>query len=202
MKKTDELSPKSFHQLATSFPNVTHLDVCISEPMVCSLSEKVVSIRSLLLTQIDYCAHLKLLTKLRSLRLHEYRTRRLGPPNWPGRLVFPPEDYITRFALFLPSQPQLAHIEIYILGDTYPNSQDFYESQDSYIEDMMIENMGKPPELAVEYFFSVLRPLSGACVVLDHVRVLDRCEIEYIFWLGLGDDFSLGRYSRNTEQKG
>jgi hypothetical protein len=35
MKKTDELSPRSFHQLATSFYNVTHLDVCISEPMVC-----------------------------------------------------------------------------------------------------------------------------------------------------------------------
>ncbi|KAJ7833235.1 hypothetical protein B0H14DRAFT_2591594 [Mycena olivaceomarginata] len=71
-----------------------------------------------------------LLTKLQNLRLHEYCTRQLGPPNWPGRLVFPPEDYILGFALFLPSQPQLAHIEISILGDTYSSLQGFYDLED------------------------------------------------------------------------
>jgi hypothetical protein len=171
MKKTDELSPGSFHQLAT-FYNITHLDVCISEPMVCAVSEKITSSRSLVLAQIEYCAHLKLLTKLQNLRLHEYRTRQLGLPNWPGRLVFPPEDYIVGFALFLPSQPQLAHIEISILGDTYSSLQGFDD-----LEDMVIQIMGEPAELSVRYFFSVLHPSGRAYAVLEHAQVTDRCEI-------------------------
>ncbi|KAJ7807856.1 hypothetical protein B0H14DRAFT_2609354 [Mycena olivaceomarginata] len=96
-----------------------------------------------------------------SLRFQEYRTRRLGPPKWPARLVFPPEDYIEEFTLFLPSQPRLERIEISLLGDTYPNWQAFG-----------FKEMGEPPELSAEYFFSVLRPSGG-----------NACEIEDTFWL-------------------
>ncbi|KAJ7350671.1 hypothetical protein DFH08DRAFT_1078827 [Mycena albidolilacea] len=155
IKTRNELSPASFRQLVSSFPNLTHLDVCISQRM------------------IHYCGHLILLARLQSLRFQEYRTRWLGPPKWPARLVFPPEDYIEEFTLFLPSQPRLKRIEISLLGDTYPNSQSFG-----------FKEMGETPELSAEYFFSVLRPSGGnAYVVLDRAHVVDRCEIGDTFWL-------------------
>ncbi|KAJ7655689.1 hypothetical protein DFH06DRAFT_1132775 [Mycena polygramma] len=71
MKMRDELSPESFAQLAASFLNLMFLDVCIPKHMM------------------EYCNDLSSLTKLQSLRLREYRTRRIGRPSWPVRLLFP-----------------------------------------------------------------------------------------------------------------
>ncbi|KAF8150469.1 hypothetical protein K438DRAFT_1988428 [Mycena galopus ATCC 62051] len=145
IKMTSGLTPRSFHQLVSSFPNLTHLDVAISERMT------------------KYHNHLSLLTELRSLRVQEYRTRRIGPPSWPARLVFPPEAYIREFELFLPSLPQLAHIEIRLFGDTY---EDYFDLDDFEFREMR-------PELNVEYSFSVLCPSSGAQIVLDFACVED-----------------------------
>ncbi|KAJ7270106.1 hypothetical protein B0H12DRAFT_1094572 [Mycena haematopus] len=146
LKISDQLSPTSFRQLVSSFPNVTHLDVVISQRMTM------------------YHDDLILLTKLQSLRIKEYRTRVFGPPIWPARLVFPPDEYIREFAILLPSLSKLARIEICLLGDIY---SDPYEID---YEEMWLD----PPELTIEYCFSVLRPPSGAYVVLDNARIDDR----------------------------
>ncbi|KAJ6593399.1 hypothetical protein B0H19DRAFT_1246176 [Mycena capillaripes] len=146
MKTTNQLSPTPFRNLVSSFPNLTHLDVCINQRMT------------------EYCGTLILLTKLQTLRLQEYRTRQLGPSHWPARLVFPPSDYILEFALFLPCMPQLAFIEIDLLADTYVDSEEFGFSR-----------MCAQPEMRAEYDFSVIRSVNGddVYVVLDRARVVD-----------------------------
>ncbi|KAJ6521333.1 hypothetical protein B0H19DRAFT_1204009 [Mycena capillaripes] len=153
VKLTNELSPASFAQLVTSFPNLTHLDVCISERTV------------------KYREKLILLTKLQSLRLQEYRTSTCthfecgmrGSKCWESKQrltkVFPPSDYIAEFALSLPSLPQLAFIEISILAD---HISEFPEQN----EDMIFE----PPEMTVDYRFSVVRRSGGAQVVFKNAH--------------------------------
>ncbi|KAF8150470.1 hypothetical protein K438DRAFT_1943603 [Mycena galopus ATCC 62051] len=147
MKERNQLSPVSFHELVSSFPNLTHLDVLISEQIP------------------NYYDDLILLARLQSLRVQEYRTRQLGPSKWPARLAFPPDDYKKEFAILLPLLPELARIEISLLGDTYQHSFDS--------PDFDWNEICSPPELHVEYCFSVLRPSSGAHMVLDRARVKD-----------------------------
>ncbi|KAF8150466.1 hypothetical protein K438DRAFT_1865451 [Mycena galopus ATCC 62051] len=154
IKRSNELSPTSFHHVVSAFPNLTHLDIVISQRMT------------------KYHNDLSLLTSLQSLRMHEYRTRQLGPPRWPARLVFPADDYQREFQIFLPSLPHLARIEICLLADTYQ----YHDCLDQDSEDFDWEDfdeMCAPPKINIEYCFSVLRPASGVHVVLDFARVED-----------------------------
>ncbi|KAJ7658545.1 hypothetical protein B0H17DRAFT_1096828 [Mycena rosella] len=100
VKNTDELRPASLAQLVSSFPNLTHLDICIESPIP------------------EYRHSLVLLTKLQSLRFQEYRETNGAPRTLDVKKLFPPSGYIEEFSSFLPSLPQLAHIEICVMVDT------------------------------------------------------------------------------------
>ncbi|KAF7350990.1 hypothetical protein MSAN_01661200 [Mycena sanguinolenta] len=144
IKILDHLPPTFLQQLVSSFPNLTHLDITISQRMT------------------EYHDSLIMLTQLKKLCVHEYRTRKLGPPNWPAVLVFPAEDYIRELSALLPSLTQLANINIHLLGDTHPDSDDL---------EVYYDYMDDPPQMTVNYYFSVLRPLNGPHIVLDRARV-------------------------------
>ncbi|KAK7057676.1 hypothetical protein R3P38DRAFT_2433018, partial [Favolaschia claudopus] len=162
MKYTDEISPTTFHDLASSLPNLVDLDITISHPMR------------------KYRDHLTSLTELQSLRIHQYRIRYLGPPNWPAHLVFPSDEYVEEFAFVLPSLPQLTRIEISVIGDISPlskrdcnhnhestTSPDCDSDCDVVFPDICWESLGDTPDVTVSYSFSVSRPSSGACLVLN-----------------------------------
>ncbi|KAJ7655685.1 hypothetical protein DFH06DRAFT_1200721 [Mycena polygramma] len=157
LKMMEEFCPESFTQLVSSFPNLTHLDVCIIKRMS------------------KYRQALVCLTRLKSLRLQQYRLRYVGPPSWPARLLFPPTDYTREIDFLLPCLTQLTDVEICILADTYPacnacgcdsDDSDCYSEPD-------YDRMDQPPEMTVNYIFSVLRPSDSAYVVLDSARVND-----------------------------
>ncbi|KAJ6593351.1 hypothetical protein B0H19DRAFT_1224894 [Mycena capillaripes] len=163
MKIWDDVCPKSFAKLVTSFPNLTHLDICINKRMS------------------KYRQDLICLMNLKSLRLQQYSIRRVGPPSWPARLLFPHTDYMREIDLLLPSLSQLTDIEICVLADTVPASDypdsDSDSDSDSVFDEVAYERAAdakeSPPEMRVDYFFSVIRPASGAYVVLDNAQVVD-----------------------------
>ncbi|KAJ7655684.1 hypothetical protein DFH06DRAFT_1200719 [Mycena polygramma] len=155
-KLTNELSPASFAELVSSFPNFTDLDVCISKRMV------------------EYREKLNLLANLKCLRLREYRTticthwecdfgdtRTCPGPKTPVTRIFPASDYVAEFALLLPSLPQLARIEINILGD---HVSQMPEGDD----DVLFE----PAQVELEYSFSVIRKPGKPPVVSTDARIV------------------------------
>jgi hypothetical protein len=85
----------------------------------------------------------------------------------------------------LPSLSHLSHIEIFILADIlpalagYPDSDSDSNSGWGYTR-AEYEMLDSPPKIKVDYFFSVIRPPSGAYVVLDDDRVFDRCEVFHL----------------------
>ncbi|KAJ7736916.1 hypothetical protein B0H16DRAFT_1573065 [Mycena metata] len=160
MKMTTELSPSSFHKIVRSFPNLKHLDIRTSQRMN------------------KYSQDLVLLTKLEHLRLQQYRTRRLGPPSWPARLIFPPTEYTSELDLLLPFLPHLACIEICISADIYPASAPSCWDSDSesdweWDSELDFQLVRSPPGIKVDYSFSVMRRSSGAYVVLQNAQVTD-----------------------------
>ncbi|KAJ7125239.1 hypothetical protein C8R44DRAFT_782672 [Mycena epipterygia] len=129
IKHINELSTASFAQLTSSFPNLTHLDIRIIRRMT------------------EYRETLILLTKLQSLRVQEYRIACAMdgvPRRWPVTKMFPASEYIKEFALFLPSLPQLACIEICVFVDCVRSWADL-----EYQEDILFS----PPKKRVDYFF-------------------------------------------------
>jgi hypothetical protein len=126
------------------------------------------------------------LTNLQSLRFQQYIIRRLGPPSWPARLVFPHTNYIREFKFLLPSLSHLSRIEIFILADILPVTDGYLDSDldsDSSewdFTDSEYDVLDSPPKMKVDYFFSVIRSLSGAYVVLDRAHIDDRCEFSFI----------------------
>ncbi|KAF7362358.1 hypothetical protein MVEN_00582500 [Mycena venus] len=157
--KMTELSPNSFACLISSFPNLAHLDACINKP--------VTKYRNALIS----------LTQLQNLRLQQYTEHFLAPPNWPACLVFPATNYIKEIDTLLPSLTQLTDVEICILADIHPASaayvSDTGSESDSYCDEWYYDRMDSAPDIQLEYFFSVIRPVSGAQVVLDLTRVMD-----------------------------
>ncbi|KAJ7032759.1 hypothetical protein C8F04DRAFT_1106452, partial [Mycena alexandri] len=136
-KLTNELSPASLAQLAASFPNLTHLDICISEPLK------------------KYPKTISTLTKLESLKIQEYRTTicthfecypgdKCSGPKRRATKVFPSAEYAKELGLFLPALSKVAWIEITILGDH------IYEFDDDL-------DVFEPPQMEVNYHFSVVR---------------------------------------------
>ncbi|KAJ7603723.1 hypothetical protein B0H17DRAFT_1121482 [Mycena rosella] len=147
VKMTNELSPTSLAQLVSSFPNLTHLDICIHGRIP------------------QYRESLILLTKLQSLRIQLYKINQEDPydsymwddldnipdPNAPVHKIFPPSDYIRQFDDVVPSLPQLAHIEIFLLADNV----------ELYDDDC--EMLFEPPQMRGTYYFCV----RGGKVVLE-----------------------------------
>ncbi|KAJ7876512.1 hypothetical protein B0H14DRAFT_2714102 [Mycena olivaceomarginata] len=155
VKLTDELSPASFAQLVSSFPNLIDVDVCINKPM------------------IQYRGVLVLLTKLRTLRLREYKTYHCTchddscyedgecyGPKKPIEKVFPPRGYITELSLLIPSLPHLASVEISILGDHIPPEPEADENR-----------LFEPAEIEVDYHFSINRKSRDPKVILESTQI-------------------------------
>ncbi|KAJ7032769.1 hypothetical protein C8F04DRAFT_646078 [Mycena alexandri] len=153
-KLTNELSPASLAQLAASFPNLTHLDICISGPLK------------------KYRKTISTLTKLESLKIQEYRTTicthfecypgdRCSGPKRRATKVFPSAEYAKELSLFLPALSKVASIEITILGDH------IYQFDDD--PDVLFE----PPQMEVNYHFSVVRRSGDKTkIVVNHARVV------------------------------
>jgi hypothetical protein len=79
----------------------------------------------------------------------------------------------------LPSLSHLSDIEILILADILPALEghpDFDSDSDSGWDftDSEHDVLDSPPEMTVDYFFSVIRPSSGAYAVLDSAHIVDR----------------------------
>ncbi|KAJ7701990.1 hypothetical protein B0H16DRAFT_1554394 [Mycena metata] len=159
IKAPNELSPDSFAELVSSFPNLTYLDACLNKPMTA------------------YRKHLAVLVRLEYLRLQEYRT---------GTEIFSPNDYITEFNHFLPFLPHLAHIEICLFADRARSRSRYDEYDDSgdsggegescpccrYGFFLTADSMVQPSsDTKVDYSFSVTRPSNGTEVVLTGSRV-------------------------------
>ncbi|KAJ7643224.1 hypothetical protein B0H17DRAFT_1216185 [Mycena rosella] len=153
----DELCPASLAQLVSAFPNLTHLDICISTVRI-----------------LEYRESLILLTKLQSLRIEQYRINdeSVGNDIWndnnesdesdgeprtmPVQKMFPPSDYIEQFDAFLPSLPQLACIEIFLLA----NSVEFWDEED-------FDLIFSPPAMRGSYHFRV----NGGKAVLERATL-------------------------------
>ncbi|KAJ7188815.1 hypothetical protein C8R46DRAFT_30607 [Mycena filopes] len=153
-KLTNELSPASLAQLAASFPNLNHLDICLSEQM------------------IKYRKTISTLAKLESLSIREYRTttcthfecypgEKCPGPKRSATKVFPRGEYIKELTLLLPALTNLGPIEVTILGDH------IYEFDDN--EDVLYESA----PMEVNYHFSVVRrSTTDAEIVLKEARVV------------------------------
>ncbi|KAJ7032790.1 hypothetical protein C8F04DRAFT_646532 [Mycena alexandri] len=170
IKAPNELSPNSFAQLVSSFPNLTYLDVCLNKPMTA------------------YRKHLAALVKLEYLRLQEYRTASTSED---VTRIFPPKDYITEFRHFLPflPSPRLARIEISLFADRVRSRSRYDEYDDScgscgssgeeescpccrYGYFLTSDSMVQPSsDMKVDYSFSVTRRSNGTEVVLNGSRV-------------------------------
>ncbi|KAK7057672.1 hypothetical protein R3P38DRAFT_2842395 [Favolaschia claudopus] len=169
-KETSEVSPASFLHLASSFPNLVHLDLSINRPLE------------------NYRDHFTVLTKLQSLRVHHYRARSLLHYKRPAKEVFPPDAYIEEFSFIVPSLPTLTRVQINLAADILPASTSCYHLEWDWesnseadcsvcrleLEDLYCDRMFEPPDVKLEYSFSVLRPPSGAYLVLDSAHVEDR----------------------------
>jgi hypothetical protein len=179
LKLTNELSPASLVQLVSSFPSLTDLDVCISK-FPCVFSECKCQLSKIPI-KIEYRGTLASLTKLRTLRLQEYKTYHCtcplcschqsgecGRPKRPIEKVFPPRQYIKELSFLLPTLRHLASIEIIILGDYLPPL-----SED---EDEDIDIFSYAASVEVNYRFSVKRKSRVPKVILDstHISYGDR----------------------------
>ncbi|KAJ7736939.1 hypothetical protein B0H16DRAFT_1466524 [Mycena metata] len=162
VKMTNELSPSSLARLVSGFPNLTHLDVCLSGRIS------------------NYRKSLTRLTHLQSLRVQEYRKTSAGRWNL-VTAVFPYAEYTNELHRILPSLLQLTTVEFSVLGDNvdYGEGSDCcscggcsdYDNGGSPGYDY--ELMDSLPEMTVDYRFSVVRASSEVSVVLRDTRVHD-----------------------------
>ncbi|KAJ7188905.1 hypothetical protein C8R46DRAFT_1244116 [Mycena filopes] len=160
VKSSNELTPTSLAHLTTSLPNLTHLDVYLSNRIA------------------DYRKSLSRLSNLQSLRVQEYR-RPLAARCISVNKIFPAAEYTKELAQLLPSLPHLTTVEVDILGDPLKQhsccdccesegcSDD--ESEDHYYDD----DDRRSAEMRVNYRFSISRTSSGAKVVLRDTQVRD-----------------------------
>ncbi|KAJ6582087.1 hypothetical protein B0H19DRAFT_1252226 [Mycena capillaripes] len=161
LKSTNQLSPASLVRLASSFPNLTHLDICINGRMA------------------EYIKTLTTLTTLQNIRLQEYRPSRNAPTSWPLTKIFPPGEYATQFTPLLPFLPQLAYVEICVMSDHIDSYSDL-DSDDSLrggscgpncrCNNLYAPTIFSAPQMKADYCFSVIRGSAKPHVVLDHVH--------------------------------
>ncbi|KAF7289355.1 hypothetical protein MIND_01397800 [Mycena indigotica] len=160
LKSPDEVSPTTLAALASSFPNLEHLDIPLTEPMA------------------QYVKALKSLKKLETIRLHEYRRKKITSKRLLAK-AFPHTKYVQPILnQLVPFLPQLTSVEICILADdrgpgrevrcTCGQCESFDEDEDES------EFMLQPAEIEIEYHFQIARPKDGeAKVVLERSAFID-----------------------------
>ncbi|KAF7297980.1 hypothetical protein HMN09_01018900 [Mycena chlorophos] len=101
LKHAHEMSPKLLASIISSFPNLQHLDICISD------------------TMSDYFTDLIQLTKLETLRVHEYRREKIPPNQLPAAAFAGTcNRYARRILQHLgPALSRLASVEVHFLVD-------------------------------------------------------------------------------------
>ncbi|KAJ7125225.1 hypothetical protein C8R44DRAFT_914994 [Mycena epipterygia] len=149
VKLLNELSPESFAHLVSSFPNITHLDVYLNSRSGIT----------------EYRKDLLLLTELQSLRVQHYRLNRDRPSSWAATNIFPPSDYTTDLGVLLSRLPQLACIDISVLGDHLPDECSAVHCCGCGGPMMSGELLVSPPEIRVDYHFSIIHTSSGRRIV-------------------------------------
>ncbi|KAF7297959.1 hypothetical protein HMN09_01016800 [Mycena chlorophos] len=148
LKKPNEVSPETFTALVSSFPNLQHLDICISD------------------TMSNYLTDLIRLTKLETLRVHEYRRKKI-PPNQLLAKAFPSARYAHPISKHLvPALPRLASVEVHLLIDNLDllhHSDALYCVCDECERDRENEFILVAAEIEITYRFAVVRrrPTSG-----------------------------------------
>ncbi|KAJ7032783.1 hypothetical protein C8F04DRAFT_1106529, partial [Mycena alexandri] len=150
VKMTNELSSSSLARLVSAFPNLTHLDVCLSRRIS------------------NYRKSLIRLTHLQSLRVQEYRKTSAGRWN-PVTAIFPAAEYTNELRRLAPSLSQLTTVEFSVLGDNVDEG----EGSSHCACGGDCEQMDSPPEMTVDYRFSVVRTSSEVSFVLRDTHVCD-----------------------------
>nr|GAT56200.1 predicted protein [Mycena chlorophos] len=142
LKKPNEVSPETFTSLVSSFPNLQHLDICLSD------------------TMSNYLTDLIRLTKLKTLRVHEYRRKKI-PPNQLLAKAFPSSRYAHPISKHLvPALPRLASVEVHLLVDNLDllhHKDALYCVCDECERDRENEFILVAAEIEITYHFAVVR---------------------------------------------
>ncbi|KAJ7017582.1 hypothetical protein C8F04DRAFT_1405782 [Mycena alexandri] len=159
VKMTNELSSSSLARLVSAFPNLTHLDVCLSRRIS------------------NYRKSLIRLTHLQSLRVQEYRKTSAGCWN-PVTAIFPAAEYTNELRRLAPSLSQLTTVEFSVSGDNVDEGEGSSHCACGGCSDYGspgydCEQMDSPPEMTVDYRFSVVRTSSEVSFVLRDTYVCD-----------------------------
>ncbi|KAJ7072738.1 hypothetical protein C8F01DRAFT_258948 [Mycena amicta] len=164
LKHPDEIAPTTLASLASSFPNLKYLDICLSNPLS------------------DYVAALSLLKKLETLRIREYRRKQV-PPRKLLANVFP----YTRFSKpiwkhLVHALAHLTSVELFIFADDRAPAHTRVgrcacgHCYSYYLEDVdeEEEEQLEPAKIEIEYSFGIARPALGEPrVVLERSNFRD-----------------------------
>ncbi|KAJ7772002.1 hypothetical protein DFH07DRAFT_768115 [Mycena maculata] len=143
VKLTNGLSQIAYTNLVSSFPNLTHLEICLDEQMMKYRNDFL---------------HLK---NLQQLRIQQYRTTsaKLTPPSRPITKIFPPRNYIDKFKPWMASLLQLTCIEICVLADRIHQIPEYNDNL-----------FGLPPQIKIDCSFSRIPKPNGDKMVLRSSR--------------------------------
>ncbi|KAF7296074.1 hypothetical protein MKEN_01422500 [Mycena kentingensis (nom. inval.)] len=136
LKTTNEVSVVSLKSFASSFPNLTCLDVPICESIT------------------NYQSTLRRFPKLRQLHLRQYMIEDI-PLQSPLATRFPASTYTNYIRRLVPHLPHLADVSVRILLDD-GREQDLHLSCGCR-SDVCVARLLGPPEMEIEYEFAVLR---------------------------------------------
>ncbi|KAF7289356.1 hypothetical protein MIND_01397900 [Mycena indigotica] len=136
LKPFNHVSPLSLQSIATSFPNLTHLSVPISDCMSA------------------YKTCLWCLPRLQELRLCEYRVQDI-PMGCPLAELFPSIMFVSEIRLLLGSLSELRLVAVTLLVDD--GSMDDFCLECGCRSDVYVARMLDHEEMRVEYEFVVLR---------------------------------------------
>ncbi|KAJ6589991.1 hypothetical protein DFH09DRAFT_1425539 [Mycena vulgaris] len=178
----DSLPRTDFSAVFASHPNLLDLELAVpGKKLADDISFYLAFTRSRALSKIPpsywpntncEAEYRKILTKLQSLRVQGYRSYPDAKSNWPITRICPPKGYISEFNSWLPFVPQLTCIDISLWADTNEEGWDEYYGNYSGSEAILNDLMWSPPEMSVEYRFSVIRKTCGGHVVLVHTQIL------------------------------
>ncbi|KAJ7276942.1 hypothetical protein C8J57DRAFT_1714128 [Mycena rebaudengoi] len=152
LKYPEHLKSQFYSRLASSFPNITHLDIVLSQQLK-HLRECITS-----LANLEY------------LRVQEYHIQ-FARNKTAAIEAFPATSYILQLNLFLPALLRLDQVVICILAD-FEKTNDTDDERD--LEDRATWDwVFGPPEMKVVYHFSVVRYSSMSFVSLTNTEVSD-----------------------------
>ncbi|KAJ7072719.1 hypothetical protein C8F01DRAFT_1105052 [Mycena amicta] len=153
LKSIDEVSAISLKSLVASFPNLTHLDIPISDRLH------------------KYRSTFARLRHLQELRLREYRIQNVPIGSLLSK-VLPHHKYVDEIKGLLVSLPKLTDVAVCVLVDD--GDMDDFFLPCGCRTDVYVARMLDPPEMRVEYEFAVLRSCGVSEVVLVHSDLSDK----------------------------